>query len=305
MKKFIIKIFIFLVPLIILGAFIELLLRQIPNEYSYKKNYLDNNSNKIEKLFLGSSHTYYGVNPSFIGGNSFNASHESQTLNYDYKIFKKYENDWANLKFIIIPIDYFSLFSINEFGKQYWRLSRYNIYYNFNLSSNISDYFEILSLNFRHNLSQLYSYYILKIEKEPCSKLGFGKIYPIAEDIAITGKRAAKRHTKMDFSYYSMNIDILKSFINIAQSRKIQVILYTTPAYRTYVSNLNKKQLDLTINTAIEFANNYSNCTYFNLLEDHSFNADDFSDADHFNLKGAKKFSIKLDSIIDTVVNRN
>ena len=68
----------------------ELLLRNIPNDYSFKKNYLNTKSNSIEVLFLGSSHIYYGINPEYISRNSFNGSHISQSLNFDLEIL---END--------------------------------------------------------------------------------------------------------------------------------------------------------------------------------------------------------------------
>ena len=77
-------------PLLLGALILEVLIQNIPNEYSYKKSYLDSNSNEIEVLFLGSSHVYYGVNPEYISANSFNASHIAQTLDYDYAILKKY-----------------------------------------------------------------------------------------------------------------------------------------------------------------------------------------------------------------------
>ena len=88
----------------------ECLLRQIPNVYRFKRNYLDTNSDKVEILFLGNSHSYFGLNPEYTEKRSFNAGHVSQTLDYDLEILKKYENKWENLEFIVIPISYFTLF---------------------------------------------------------------------------------------------------------------------------------------------------------------------------------------------------
>ncbi|HRB69044.1 MAG TPA: hypothetical protein PLC92_02955, partial [Chitinophagales bacterium] len=78
---------------------LELLLRDIPNDYSFKKNYLNTNSNNIEVLFLGSSHIYYGINPEYISQKSFNAAHISQSLNFDLAILEKYKDRWTNLKY--------------------------------------------------------------------------------------------------------------------------------------------------------------------------------------------------------------
>ena len=76
-------------PKKIFSILLELLIRNIPNDYKLKKSYLDENSNKIENIFLGSSHTYYGIRPEIIIGNSFNASHISQGIYCDYRILKK------------------------------------------------------------------------------------------------------------------------------------------------------------------------------------------------------------------------
>ena len=83
-----------MMPLIIIGCLMEGLLRQIPNVYRFKRNYLDENSNKIEVLFLGNSHSYFGLNPDCIAKRSFNAGHVSQTLDYDLEIIRKYEDRW-------------------------------------------------------------------------------------------------------------------------------------------------------------------------------------------------------------------
>ena len=112
MKKFLKFILLFTLPIFILGLSSEYILRKIPNDYLLKKEFLDNNSDSIEVLFLGSSHAFYGVNPAYLSLNSFNAAIVSQTLDYDFEILKKYRNNWSNLECIVIPISYFSLYSI-------------------------------------------------------------------------------------------------------------------------------------------------------------------------------------------------
>ena len=87
----------FILPLIIIVLSFEILLDKIPNDYRYKKEYLDQNSDRIKVLFLGSSHVYFGINPTYISLNSFNASYYSQSLDYDFEILKKYSNNWSQL----------------------------------------------------------------------------------------------------------------------------------------------------------------------------------------------------------------
>ena len=92
MKLFVNKTTLYLFPILILLLLIEVLTRAIPNDYTYKRDYLNNNSNIIRVLFLGNSHAYYGVNPAYINQNSFNAAYVSQSVNYDYQILKKYKD---------------------------------------------------------------------------------------------------------------------------------------------------------------------------------------------------------------------
>lgn len=306
MRKFILNIFLVTVPIVLFVFLFEILLRNIPNDYSYKKTYLDKKSNKIEKLFLGSSHAYYGVNPSFIMGESFNASHISQSINYDYEILKKFKNSWNELKYIIIPIDYFTFLSRIELGQEAWRIKNYNIYYNFNTTLNILDNSEFFNFRIKTNLKRIYGYYFKKQTKITCTTLGYGGAgNGKKKDLTVSGKTAAKRHTKKTFDFYDENLAILNSILNFSAERNIKVLFYTTPAFNTYVSNLNEEQLKMTINSIISLVKEHDNCMYVNLLEDDSFKAEDFRDADHLNPRGAEKLSIKLDSLINVLGNEN
>lgn len=148
MKRFFKKICTFFIPIICVLGFLEILVREIPNDYSLKKNYLTKHSDEIEVLFLGSSHAYYGINPDYITSyNSFNASYISQSLNYDYKILKNYGSNLSSLKAIVIPIDYLTLYGSLETGVEKWRAKNYIIYYQMYQLDNIKNYFEIFLMN--------------------------------------------------------------------------------------------------------------------------------------------------------------
>lgn len=88
-----------------------------------------------------------------------------------------------------------------------------------------------------------------------------------------------------------------------AKNNKIKIILISCPSYKTYSENLNKKELASTVNVVNALDDKYSNMRYFNLLQDKSFDAKDFFDADHLNEIGAKKFTVKIDSIMKTMEN--
>ncbi|MCK5907878.1 MAG: hypothetical protein KAG37_09820 [Flavobacteriales bacterium] len=310
MKVFIKKILLFLLPLFFIGLTLEPLLRNIPNEYRYKSNYLVSNSNKVTKLFLGSSRTYYGVNPEFISGTSFNAGHICQSIDLDFEIIKKYRNNWNNLKYIMIPVDYSSLFVDKSNRERFnWRKRNYNLYYDIDISSSLSENSELLSLKLKESLIKVFSYYILNENLSNWTKFGFGKFGGVSRDVSKrlsvdlskSGRISARRHTSASRLDLDKNLHVLDSIVKFATANNIEVLFYTSPAYKTYVSNLDKEQLDLTIKTITRFADEHSNCSYVDLLEDKHFLLSDFRDADHLNQDGAKKFSLLIDGIINNI----
>ena len=259
MKQFLKGITIFLLPVLIICFCSEILLRKIPNDYLYKRNYLDTNSKKIKILFLGSSHVYYGINPAYIKANSFNAAYTSQSLDYDFEILKKYDNKWDSLKYIVVPVDYFSLYSKLETSDEAWRVKNYTIYYGMHTTNKIENYSEILGNKFNINATRLYSFYFKNNSNITCSKLGWGNGYGYnskdKNDLITSGKEAAIRHLAKSDHYFSENVEILKSIIEFAKAKNIKVILFTSPAYKTYVQNLDKTQLNYTINEVTKLAN--------------------------------------------------
>jgi hypothetical protein len=281
----------------------ELILRKIPNDYFYKKKYLDANSNNLEVLFLGNSHMYFGINPEFMSRKSFNAAHFSQSLNFDLAILEKYSDRLSNLKYIILPIDYFSMYSTLEDGIENWRVKNYSIYYNISTNRSYLKDYEILNGKLHKKISRISSYILDNKIDITCNKLGFGTIYNSknSKDLLQTGKVAARKHAKeieKNKNIFSKNIITINSLIELAKRRNIKIIFITCPAYSTYTDNLNTDQLNNTVNTIQQLCSKNTNTSYHNFLTDKSFVAGDYFDADHLNEIGAKKLTLKIDSLI-------
>jgi hypothetical protein len=303
MKTFIKLSIIFSIPIMIFLIVSEILLRNIPNNYSYKKHYLDTKSNEIEVLYLGSSHVYYGINPEYSKFKSFNASNISQSLNFDLRILEKYRDNWPNLKYIVIPVDYFSMYTSLEQGIEKWRVKNYSIYFDINISSNYKNNFEILNGKFSDDLTRLKSYYLLNGSTDvTCNKLGWGTTNNSkkSKDLIETGKVAMARHTfESNDLIFKNNVNTLNAIIKFAKQKKLKIIFFTSPAFHSYVDLLNHDQLFKTVNIITKISSENSNSVYYNLLKNKSFVADDFYDADHLNEKGAKKLTFIIDSLIN------
>ncbi|MDB5272143.1 MAG: hypothetical protein JWO58_510 [Chitinophagaceae bacterium] len=301
MKKFLVYLGFFVLPIIVLGVVLEVLLRNIPNDYTYKDHYLTRQAVGVEVLFLGSSHAYYGINPVYIQRPAFNASYISQSLNYDEAILKKYGSQLPSLKYIVVPISYFTLFTTIENNSESWRVKNYVMYCGMKTSRSWMDHSELFSNTLKVNIQRIQSYYIQHKENRSCSDLGWGMDYnsSIKNNLEESGTFAAERHTVMDTACYRQNRNSLHSILTYAEQRNIKVILYTLPAYRSYVEKLNKEQLATTIETAKQFAHDYKNVEYVNFMNNPSFQQRDFFDADHLNEIGAEKLTRKIDSLIN------
>ena len=307
MKNFLRKSLFISLPLLLLLVVMELLLRNIPNDYSYKKKYLDLHASEIETLILGSSHTYYGINPDYFSKKTFNSSHFSQTLDYDLAIFKKYLFDFKKLKTVIIPISYFSLFGKLEDGTESWRVQNYVLYYGFDNYKSISANSEVLNHEFKINIERLLSYYKDKKSAITCSKLGWGvrDEFLKQNDLIESGETGALRHTQEDLNseknirIFKENQIILQNFINDCSDKNLKIIFVTLPAYKSYREHLNSKQLDVTLQTVVHFDKKYDNVNYLNFLSDSRFTSEDFQDADHLSATGATKLSQIVNNIIE------
>jgi hypothetical protein len=302
MKQFIKRILIFFIPVIIVLCSIELFLRTIPNDYKYKKERLINQAQDIQILVLGSSHAHYGIDPNYFSMDGFNFANISQSLDIDNKLLEKYGDKLAQLKYVVIPISYSTLFSTLSTGNENWRIKNYTLYYNINIGTSFSfgNYFELLNGTMLSNAGRLYKYIKDQSKLITVSDKGFGLNYSsnIKNDMERTGKAAALRHTHFDTNIFSYNKNILDQIINWCKTKNVKLVFITFPAYYTYKNKLDNNQLQETINymNLIEKRNN--NVYYFNLLNENGFVQEDFFDADHLNEVGAGKLTKKINNIL-------
>jgi len=306
MKRFVSKTIYLSLPILVVAIIMEILLRNIPNDYLFKKEYLDKNSSQIETLILGNSHSFYGLDPLYFTSNTFNASHISQSLNYDFEILKKYQDKLNNLETIILPVSYFTFIGKLEASAESWRVKNYNIYYGMQSSKSLIDYSEVLSNQFNLNIMRLINHYMHGRTTVTCTQLGWGTSYNSknAQSLVETGEIAVMRHTRYDTEsedyqeIFNENIRILHSIIQWCHENNVKILLLTLPAFETYIQHLNLHQLNTTIKITNEICSKYDNCIYENMLSDTNFVAADFYDADHLSEIGAAKLSKRINNDI-------
>ncbi|RCW27023.1 hypothetical protein [Marinilabilia salmonicolor] len=303
MKKFLKSSFIYFVIALSTAGLLEYKLRQLPNPYKDKAQFLSNNKD-IEVLILGSSHTYRGLNPEFFNIETYNVAFPSQLLEHDAFILKKYINDAKKLKYVILPISYFTLFKDMEDGIESWREKYYYLYFGYPKLVNIKNALEILSPSSKPLLNK----FKVISGLEPPSKVGhlqngFGS-FPDnlkTESFDITGRKAAIRHTPKDFKKFPQKKNQLEKLIEITTEKNIQLFLLTTPKMKQYRKHLSSEVLNKIDSLCLGFAIENENTHYINLRESNLFDDNDFYDSDHLNPEGAKKLSFYLSGKLDSI----
>lgn len=295
MKKFWLHILKIILAIFIFFLVLEIAIRKIPNDYQQKKSYLDKNASKINTLILGSSHSFYGINPKYFSKNTFNAAYVSQTLDLDNELLQIYKEKLTNLKTVIIPISYASLFESLETDVEKWRLKNYILYYGFENKYHFTDNFETLNHDILLNIKKVINHYVLNKSFITSSNLGWGTNFSSKDHQKFDGNFTAKKHTVNNFRLFEANLKSLHKIIELCQKKKVKILFITTPTDVSYYKNVNQIQLLKTTNTINELVKKNPNCEYINLLDSEKFLATDFHDADHLNEIGAKKLSLFLD----------
>lgn len=292
LRYFILKTCLFCIPVLIGLIILELLVRNIPNEYSYKWEYLDKNKQNIQHLVLGNSHAYYGVNTDLFP-NAFNAANYSQSLKYDEYIFCKFAHEMPKLKTVFITLSYFSLFSQLQEGLESWREKFYIIYWHTNRVKSFVT-LEILD-GTALAIKKVIKFFLLQHKIVPCSQTGYNLTNHHTKRSNFwkeSGPVAAKRHSILIAGKKNseINKDYIQNIVNYCAKNNIQVIIYVSPTWESYRENLDSVQLQKTLSFANELID-FSNVTFLNFLEDNRFVEDDFYDADHLNDIGAEKLT--------------
>lgn len=298
MKRFILRSLLFLIPVLLVLAGWEVLMYNIPSVFSYKRNVVMKNcQERGNALFLGSSHTYYGVNTDTIP-DAYNLGFVSQSLSQDRIIFEKFLYRPGNLQYVVIPVSVFSLFKAQKNWEEEWRKLNYIRYWKFP-AENITQYFFTLD-NVPFQLKYVRKT-LRKIRKKginealSCSATGWGMDYVKARDYSRfenLGKASATRHCDV-YPDDITSFQELQAMIKAAGKHHIKVILFTPPAHKTYYNHVSPQQ-EKKMRDLLAQVIDGKNVFYLDLLRCPDFIDEDFSDPDHMSHIGAQKLAFKL-----------
>lgn len=285
MKCFILRIVFFLLVLFALVGGLELYVRKIPNPYKYKNEWMEENARDVEILILGSSHAYRGIKPEYLDGKSFNLAMSAQRFKQDSYLLFKWGKKYEKLKVVISTISYFSFF-LDDLD---WRDQRYyKIYMDCGLYPSLPKYM------FELSDAKTAFMKIASGNELQCDSLGWNRslinrnIKRLEKGEDVTS--VIKNHSMQDSTFLEKNLRDICSIAEFCRERDYELVLITTPCWKTYVEQMDVTQKTLMYQVINKISSKYD-IRYLDYLSDSRFSIDDFYDCDHLSPKGAIKFT--------------
>ena len=314
MRRFLIKISIFVLPIAVVVLGVELYLSSYKSAFQTKAQYIKENEDKIECLVLGSSHNQNAINPEYIKNlNVANLAYSGQDLKLDFLLLKEFQH-LPKLKIVIIELAYHGLENATSPG--YDRNTIYLRFYkinNFDRTPRLLDYSIFLS-----NPGMYTSFLNPFMEKIPVNKYGFvaelcdleksiHRFKNAQYDTAYLYKTRVNmfttRHNTESIDNFNNNTRFFENMIQMCLNHKLKVLVITPPLYKTYYELINANKKKRTEQFIARAKSKFPSIVYKDFSTGDGFSVYDFMNYDHLNPVGAEKFSKIIDSVLQNIQN--
>jgi len=296
MKNFLYRIFLFCIPVILITIGCEIYVRNMPSFYKQKRDQLIANADSIEVLILGSSHAMDGADPNQFTLYAHNLAFGAQSIYFDRKLAEKYLPDLPRIKYVLLNLEYNSLYFDHDEGRDFFYKYYYGINYKdrkFYKESFLQSFFVYTP---EKTLSLIFSKQQVKLVKGWDNTTG-------PNDEAVTSMEKNELRAK-GFTNTAINwkggdsvLTDLEVLIKYLQSRNITPVLLTYPTYSLMRSFLDTSIIERNRNIANTLSQKYQ-MPYLDYFDDDSFTVSDYFNCDHLNAQGAAKFSKKVNAVI-------
>lgn len=225
----------------------EFVAEAIPNSYTYKRDYMEQQGAQIQTLILGSSNAYDGLNPSVLPY-AFNLANSSQTLEDDYRLLAKYIDSMDSLQTVIVGLGYHSLGATTEDNRRTY----YTIYMDLYPRWPISKYsFEVCNPEM---LVKKIIKYAVSRDVTRCDSLGqrVGHTREAAHSGAEWWNKdvlSLVENDRMVVGKWSMvieeNIRYLQVIVELCNAHGVQPVIVQMPVKKEYKRHLSEDQVGL------------------------------------------------------------
>lgn len=266
------------------------------NTYSYKQSLLQNKD--VEVIVSGNSHLGFGVlADSIFSFNTVNIATKARELNTDIDLLIDNIRDRKKLKALLIPISYYSLFSELNVANDYHQ-DQMRLYYNFFKIKKYDQGFFGNSLLLNEPFRELMddSYFLSFMKKRRVSDKGWranGNLF--MKDSNIIGKLQRLEANISNMPLVEKNINRIKELNTECIANNVKLIL-VLPPYSAYLYSLTDYKYNKIIHKII--SEKLTDIKVVDALDFMPTDLEFYENSDHLNVKGAKLFTKKLDSIL-------
>lgn len=303
-KRFFLQFLLFSAPVFIVLFFVEYTLTTLDFSEPVKQNYINNNRDNIEILFLGSSQVQRAINPRYLTRTAINLANKSQILYDDFQLLKHFGPKLPNLKLVVLEVSYDKLERDETYASHLLdpiNLKFYGVN-TFNRPLKIRDY----SLFFAD--SDYFSVVIQDQFTKPSSKrfneYGFdeNRYDGIFQDNDYKKNRINNDEIIIDNvrdeKNFHKNLKILHQMINYCFENNLKVMIYHPPTHNIY-QNLQDPELVLKWESILEELKiQYPAVRFYIDEKNPEFKIEDFYNANHLNPDGAEKATRQLNDFI-------
>lgn len=303
MKRFLCRLVLFFLPLLLLAVVGELYARSIPNSYKYKHDWMEQHKDSVRTLILGGSSLYSAIIPDQLT-NSFNLSNSAQILEVDNWLITKYIDQCTNLRTVILPMDIINMFAVGyekRSSSDWNRAIYYNLYMDYNKNSVFSKFhYEMACPQFMIKKIAKYTFATIngRTFDYQCDSLGRGTYYKFEakDSMKLSEKNVIRLFNHSDASNLQMrisiNYNIIEEIVKKCKENNIRLILVSAPYWHIYNQYVDKERLQLFYNAVKSLKHRYG-VEYCDYREDCRFvtNKKLFKDERHLSDEGADYFT--------------
>lgn len=305
MKQFIKKAIIFSCIVILVFVVVECLLLKVPNEYSYKRNYIEQCGESISTLVLGHSHAGNGINPHFLGDSAFNMAISGRNHYYDAILAERYIPKLANLKCVIWPLGYNFQYMSYRYPKLTSRKknetdysSTYKCMYEKYMSIPANDgkpkfYYWMELVHSQLDVkSRIFNKNFFEVHQ--CDSLGF-------ERLEVKSKSPTWKDDKLPIEIVYDNENVsnalmegiadFKKIALVCKNAGIRLVVVTLPCHQSFLEQTTERGLKEMYECVDAMKDVYAELEYYNYISDTRFVDDDFYNSSHLTDVGAEKFT--------------
>lgn len=305
MVKFIKYVLLFAIPNILILAIFEGYIKVCPNEYSYKREWMDKHASAVKTLILGSSYADWEFNPELIGDSCFNLAIPTRTVKYDCFLLEKYIDQMPDLRQIIWGYGYQVPYWDYYYPHFYRDMSSYDwILYHYQYDMGIHKETPLLPMACLYVPSfQDLIIRMISGKSDMCRFNGFNPRKLSSKGANSLNVRTTTwnvQGTKEELeAVYGANLCYLKRMLALCKSRDITFNVVITPVHKNFYVQTTQEQRTTMYQFLYDAKREYPDMNILNFFSDPGFSDNDFQDLNHLSEIGADKISKILRDTID------